>query len=1819
MKQGLPVPPRQRRPPPPLGSKSADPYIPNNNGYINKNSQFKSNTTGYFNSNNNTPVSYQNQVNNNYLKSPNNTRHQRMNSGSSAIIMSQHQLSSSPQPMNGYNPQYRYSYSPSQSVSYADYNFNLPQGPQGPVQSSPSSSIRGPPPKINYSTTANPQNYNQSPINNSIPLQQQPYGQSPGYRLQAPSSYDQRLSPEIYVSSDVSLPNPPRKYPPSQVSYSPNNPNGNPNNVPPTPRRQVIAPSSNTHAILPVQISPVRSNPSSSPSLSPQLVGSNSPKPPPRRSMLISGDSPSYRYAHPSYSPGLGESAPPVPARQYQRARNQSVSSQKLAISSNNGIGNSSPNSIASVPRYDNANPNRSPSIHEDSGLYKSSSHRRNYSYSSSSVITVPNMDLNDPTDDSFTQDISTSLSANDNKSASYTRYSMVSQASGVSQHSGVNKLNNNNSEIKEYSYGESSDDEYIEEAKGAISENRMIIEAEEIEKDLLNSNLILDEKTLADSTDQTYKNLDPKEAKEIQNLSMNLMNYEDGSTIQQYDDFDMTAIANEIGKRAPRRSDVSLNNVEAKKPSLDFDVSTFRDDENVIDEVERSNQALLNVLTDEIKDLFKQVDENDSKDKSEQSSNEPKDRKQIQRLDSVMSDDSLHVEDVFTHLNHNDSPISLNSPNSLNSPISPSSVEETRKMDDNKVYKHNSYHSNTNNDNSYHYEERPSISYRNSVYSTNDGYYVDEKSFSTYLSSADTHSIRGENLNSISSPSLDPTMSATPPKRPLRYYEKNNNQRNESISSSVSSTTQIGAQTQSPAVPPRRHYRAENNQLSKPQRRQSLEIVPPTPPRTNVSHPVNRRIGNTSNVMNHGVTYGTTNEVMSAPPSKSNTTMTTNSVMSSKSTVSAISSLSVDESKEEKFEDDFVYHSGDIREKFPLVYHSASMSEIAANFRKRIKLVKHIKDSIEYLQSFSGYDAVTALADILGTNDRKVAQLTGQALEDQGMFHDVVYLHKLLDSHHHYYQFEDLAKPIAILERRETEKLNPEERSSLMRKLSERKGAEFEESNPVGVLVNIAQCYSPTCTEDSPCYSYSCPRRKVMETVTAKETAGRFANMAVTIGLQTTWSTSLGKSYVSKMTHQAIKRQEIMYEFIRTEKEYVNDLQSVIKYMIGPLIHGKVIGIDSRFVDDVFGNIEEIAQVNNDFYENLRKIQKRKPVLESMGDVVKENVKNFKCYTKYGEKQPSAKQKLQIQKNQNPHLNNFLKECQNMPHFRRLPIESFLARPTTRLGRYPILIRDILKNTSKNHRDQILLKEANTIIEDILKEVNQLAGKESNRLKMEQWSDLLGFETKNDISSVHINDPKREYIREGKLSLIVYNFINEPVVEVTLLLLDNVIIITYEKNNNYHIYGKPIPISLLVLSHSDQKRSLKPHNEVTTKKLVLNNHSKHNKTESMGYVFTVKHLGVGTYTFFTPILSEQKAWVEAIQKQQDALPKPIAKEVIFFSYAELDSPVQTVHRLKNGVLLLANETGLYFLINNTLKPLLQLNKITQIESMEQFDLIFLLANRETYAFSIELLLKGVYTKPIYVKHNKKISSNVSFIATGFCDDKFILCCAKASNNKTVVKMFEPKKLLANINYRKTYQKLYLTGDVMTSLKPFYIPSEGVNIKFLRRSLCVACIKSFEVVNIRNLTTQSLLNPNDVVFKNLLKSEYSPMNMFKTEQNDFLLCYNKIGFFIDKNGNRSRPNLFFKWNAQPKSFAYCSPYIYVITSEYISIWNEFDTEAQKQVISGNSIRLLLHDDNKNLVYSKLEKGNQLIATIELINKQPVVQTQMQLPQPKIKN
>jgi len=532
---------------------------------------------------------------------------------------------------------------------------------------------------------------------------------------------------------------------------------------------------------------------------------------------------------------------------------------------------------------------------------------------------------------------------------------------------------------------------------------------------------------------------------------------------------------------------------------------------------------------------------------------------------------------------------------------------------------------------------------------------------------------------------------------------------------------------------------------------------------------------------------------------------------------------------------------------------------------------------------------------------------------------------------------------------------------------LSELIKNDLEESNPCGVLTNMCQCYSPTCTKDSPCYSCTCPRKRMMESVTKDMIKNRFSDMDATIALQTNWSTSIGKFYVNKLKLEEIRRQESIYEFILSEKEYTLDLQYVIKYMIEPLRAGKVRGIDTKFVDKVFSNMETIYKVNRIFYENLRKVQKRKPILESIGDVVRDYVTQFSCYLQYGKNQPSAKQELQIQRDRNPLLDKFLLKCQKIPCFRHLPIESFLARPTTRLGRYPLFLRNIMSKTPELHRDQILLKEAIKNLESLLTEINNLIGKEINRLKIEQWSELLKFEKSNDLSLIQLNDPKREYIREGSLSFLSSSYFTlDTRQSVILLLLDNCLVIINKNKNsmNYHIRGSPIPLSLLSLHYSDQKYSLSRRKDATNDKssssfstIATNNtntltirnygHCMYALFNPTGYILTIRHIGQCSYHFYTSVYSEQRAWVNAIQSQLDRLPKPIAKEVCFFSYSKIENPLRSFCRLKDGTLLLCNDHGIYVLTEqSTLKLLIPLLKITQIIALEEFDILFILSSK---------------------------------------------------------------------------------------------------------------------------------------------------------------------------------------------------------------------------------------------------------------------------------
>ncbi|RKP33383.1 Dbl homology domain-containing protein, partial [Dimargaris cristalligena] len=92
--------------------------------------------------------------------------------------------------------------------------------------------------------------------------------------------------------------------------------------------------------------------------------------------------------------------------------------------------------------------------------------------------------------------------------------------------------------------------------------------------------------------------------------------------------------------------------------------------------------------------------------------------------------------------------------------------------------------------------------------------------------------------------------------------------------------------------------------------------------------------------------------------------------------------------------------------------------------------------------------------------------------------------------------------------------------------------------------------------------------------------------------------------------------------------------------------------------------------------------------IVDQIGDIVLTHVSQFNPYVRYGAHQVLARHFLDLERNRNKRFDKFLEDQERHPEARKLSIHSFLNRPTSRLGRYPLLLEGILKASPENHPD---------------------------------------------------------------------------------------------------------------------------------------------------------------------------------------------------------------------------------------------------------------------------------------------------------------------------------------------------------------------------------------------------------------------------------------------------------------------------------------------------------------------------------------------------
>lgn len=543
-------------------------------------------------------------------------------------------------------------------------------------------------------------------------------------------------------------------------------------------------------------------------------------------------------------------------------------------------------------------------------------------------------------------------------------------------------------------------------------------------------------------------------------------------------------------------------------------------------------------------------------------------------------------------------------------------------------------------------------------------------------------------------------------------------------------------------------------------------------------------------------------------------------------------------------------------RSKVPLVY-PALLSRIADVFRERIALGERQKNGLSYQNAFSGAEAVDLIGYIIKTNDRNLALLLGRALDAQKFFHDVTYDHRLRDTPGELYQFKETM------------------------------GEEAPSSDVNGVFTLLTECYSPTCTRDTLCYSIACPRRLEQQARLNIKPQPGLRSSASKGSLhadddndnQKLWINMVPKEVSDSIDDKQKKRQEIIFELMYTERDFVKDLEYLRDFWMRPLRSAGNTNLSpipehrrEKFIRTVFGNCLEVLKVNSGLCESLNARQKEAHVVQNVGDIFLQHVPFFDPFIKYGSNQLYGKYEFEKEKASNPSFARFVEETERLKESRKLELNGYLTKPTTRLARYPLLLEQVLKNTKDDNPDKHDIPMAIKMIKDFLSRVNTESGRAENHFNLVQLNSSLKFGP-GDYVDLKLTEENRQM-----LTKMAFKKTPTDSSEVTAYLFDHAVLLVrikvVNKREEYRVYRKPIPLELLVIAQMDEVIPRVGVQKRPSSGLLNNRTAANPPSTKDGFPITFRHLGKGGYeqTLYATSQTQRRKFIEMIDEQQRKL-----------------------------------------------------------------------------------------------------------------------------------------------------------------------------------------------------------------------------------------------------------------------------------------------------------------------------------------------------------
>eukprot|EP00042_Codosiga_hollandica_P058218 m.874472 g.874472 ORF g.874472 m.874472 type:complete len:704 (-) comp59800_c0_seq1:102-2213(-) len=199
------------------------------------------------------------------------------------------------------------------------------------------------------------------------------------------------------------------------------------------------------------------------------------------------------------------------------------------------------------------------------------------------------------------------------------------------------------------------------------------------------------------------------------------------------------------------------------------------------------------------------------------------------------------------------------------------------------------------------------------------------------------------------------------------------------------------------------------------------------------------------------------------------------------------------------------------------------------------------------------------------------------------------------------------------------------------------------------------------------------------------------------------------------------VKLHHVIEEIKQTEESYSGDFKMVIEGYIK--LARPVVGqlFDDDVLDVIFGNVEQIASHQHTFKRKLEQCTTAPEIAKCFS----ENCESFSIYSSYFNNYPRAIQVLSELEGSDVQVRMFFDSCRLLAapeNTLTLPLSGYLIKPVSRLLKYPLLLKELMKSVGEASPDYPTMQAAQEAMTTLAVELN------TKKLKME---DIIALEGK--------------------------------------------------------------------------------------------------------------------------------------------------------------------------------------------------------------------------------------------------------------------------------------------------------------------------------------------------------------------------------------------------------------------------------------------------------------------------------------------------------